>query len=405
MRAYPLYLGVSAAGAFAGTVAFTLNLVYQVETVGLGPLQLLLVGTVMEAVAFLAQVPTGIIADLYSRRLSIIVGHLLMGAGVLVWGLVPQFWAILLANAVWGIGAVCVEGAQEAWLADELGEDDVGPAFARGGQVGQAATIAGILAAVGLATVDLALPIVVGGAVSFLLGLALIGLMREHNFHPAVAISPSGTIRSAGSFRAMRDQAVAGSRAVRARPALVLLFAALFFVAFSSEGIDRLSQPHLLTFPMPGSPLVWFGALAIGGLLAAMAVGEVIRRRIADLPPARLGAVLAGIQAIQVAAIVAFALAGQFWLAAVASLVAGASRGVFGPLFGTWVVARTQSATRATVFSMAGQVDAAGQIVGGPPIGYVGERLTIRAALVATGLVLVPAVWLVGAARRREARE
>jgi len=401
MRSYPLYLSMSAAGAFAGTVAFTLNLIYQVQTVGLGPLQLILVGTVMEVVCFVAQIPTGIIADLYSRRLSIIVGHLLMGTGILLWGLVPQFWAILLANAIWGVGAVCVEGAQEAWVADELGEENVGSAFTRGGQVGQAATVVGILAAVGLASISLNLPIVVGGAVSFGLGLALIALMKEHNFQPV----PAG---ERGSLAAMRSQAVAGGRAVRSQPVLLPLFGALFFIAFSSEGIDRLSQPHLLanfTFPAAGTPLIWFGALGIGGLFAAIAVTELIRRRVANLAPGRVGALLAAFQAVQVVSIVAFALAGNFWLAAFASLVAGGSRAVFGPLFGTWIVARTESATRATVFSMAGQMDAAGQITGGPPIGYLGERFAIRAALVATGLILAPAVWLLGTALRREGRE
>ena len=68
MRAYPLYLSLRAVAAFAHACAYTLVLVYQVRAAGLGPLQLVLVGTVLELVCFAAQVPTGVIADLYSRR-------------------------------------------------------------------------------------------------------------------------------------------------------------------------------------------------------------------------------------------------------------------------------------------------------------------------------------------------
>lgn len=75
VSACPVYLLIRAVAAFAMGTATTLNLVYQIETVGLGPLELILIGTVLEVTCFLAQIPTGVIADLYSRRLSVIVGY------------------------------------------------------------------------------------------------------------------------------------------------------------------------------------------------------------------------------------------------------------------------------------------------------------------------------------------
>ena len=231
MRAYPTYLLLRAVGAFAGACAFTLNLVYQIETVGLGPLELVLVGTALEVTCFLAQVPTGILADLYSRRLSVIVGYLLIGTGVMLEGLVPAFVAILAGNVLWGVGATCVDGAEEAWAADELGEDRVGASFTRGAQVAQVSAVVGIAAAVGLAGVALNLPVVAAAT--------------------------------------------------------------------------------------------------------------------------------------------------------------------------CWMVAGTESRTRATVFSLNGQLDAAGQTLGGPPVGLVGERVSIRAALVCTGLLAAPAVPLLALRRTR----
>jgi DHA3 family tetracycline resistance protein-like MFS transporter len=162
MSAYRRYLLICGVGSFAGRTAFTLSLIYQATVVGLSPLRLVLAGTLMETVYFVAQVPTGVIADLYSRLLSVLIGYLLMGAGLLVWGLLPSFPAILAANVIWSVGAVCVDGAEEAWAADEIEPDRVAQAFIRGGQAGQAGALLGIVAATGLAVFGLGVPIVVG---------------------------------------------------------------------------------------------------------------------------------------------------------------------------------------------------------------------------------------------------
>lgn len=109
MSAYRLFLLMSGVNALALDMAFTLNLVYQVTVVGLGPLQLVLVGTVLELVLFVAQIPTGVIADLYSRRISVVLGYLLTAAGLGVWGLLPTYVAVLVANAIWAVGWTCVD--------------------------------------------------------------------------------------------------------------------------------------------------------------------------------------------------------------------------------------------------------------------------------------------------------
>ena len=78
-------------------------MVYQVETVGLGPLELVLVGTILELTAFLFEIPTGVVADLKSRRLSIIIGYALIGAGFVLEGSIPLFWAVAVAQVLWGV--------------------------------------------------------------------------------------------------------------------------------------------------------------------------------------------------------------------------------------------------------------------------------------------------------------
>jgi DHA3 family tetracycline resistance protein-like MFS transporter len=61
--------------------------------------------------------------------------------------------------------------------------------------------------------------------------------------------------------------------------------------------------------------------------------------------------------------------------------------------------------TRATVHSMTGQVDAFGQIAGGPSVGLVARFFSVVAAITTSGLLLLPAMFLVGRANSQSIAE
>ena len=136
-----LYLALAAASGFLHSMIFTASAVYQVMVVGLNPLQLVLVGSVLEVTAFLGEVPTGVVADVFSRRLSILIGYAVIGCGFLLEGSVPQFTAILLAQVLWGLGYTFTSGATEAWLVDEIGQEQAGPLFLREAQISAVAIL------------------------------------------------------------------------------------------------------------------------------------------------------------------------------------------------------------------------------------------------------------------------
>jgi MFS transporter, DHA3 family, tetracycline resistance protein len=97
-----LFIEFSASAFFS--MMFVVTSLYEATVAGLAPVQLMLVGTALEMSAFVFEVPTGIVADVYSRKLSIIIGSLLMGVGFLVEGFFPAFLPILLAQVVRGLG-------------------------------------------------------------------------------------------------------------------------------------------------------------------------------------------------------------------------------------------------------------------------------------------------------------
>src|SRR5690606_16264346 len=120
LPAYPLFLFLSGSHAFLFTMMSFIHAIYRVEAAHLNPLQLVLLGTALEVVIFIFEVPTGLVADVYSRRLSVIIGYTIIGLAFVLQGSLPFFLPILLGEMLWGLGWTFISGAEDAWLADEI---------------------------------------------------------------------------------------------------------------------------------------------------------------------------------------------------------------------------------------------------------------------------------------------
>src|SRR3970040_1816874 len=80
----PAYLVLAGGYAFFYTTALNFNLVFQTDEAGLSALQLVLVGTALQGTIFFCEVPTGVLADVYSRRLSVVLRLCLLGLCLVV---------------------------------------------------------------------------------------------------------------------------------------------------------------------------------------------------------------------------------------------------------------------------------------------------------------------------------
>ena len=149
---------------------------------------MVLVGTVLEVTVLLFEVPTGAVADVYSRRLSVLIGLALVGCGFLLEGSIPLFWAVLGAQVLWGIGYTFVSGALQAWLAaTRLVSKRPGRFFLRSAQVELIAGLVGTGASAWLARRWLQLPILLGGALYIALAAFMALIMPERGFRPTPA--------------------------------------------------------------------------------------------------------------------------------------------------------------------------------------------------------------------------
>jgi MFS transporter, DHA3 family, tetracycline resistance protein len=400
VRIYLLLVGVYSL-FFAMFATYTA--VYRFSVAGLNAFELVLVGTVLEGSIFLFEIPTGVVADVRSRRASVIIGLFMLGAGWALEGSFPLLAVILIAQVLWGIGYTFTSGAREAWLADELNDEErTGRIYLRGAQVSQMASIVGMLISVALATIRVSVPIVVAGIGVMLLGVLMILIMPEDNFHPVP--HPEKL-----PFAEMRRTFQRGVAVVRGRPVLLTILAIGIFFGMSSEAFDRLWEAHFLAnlgFPALGhlSAVVWFGIINGGAMVLSLVVTEIVLRRVDTTSHIRVTRMLLLINVVLALSVIGFGLAGGFTLGLAAYWVAYTMRTANDPLYTAWVNQSLEPRIRATVFSISSQMDALGQIAGGPLIGLIGATVSIGAAMVTSGLALVPALLLyVRTGRRREA--
>jgi DHA3 family tetracycline resistance protein-like MFS transporter len=402
LNAYKLFLGLQFCVGLFFSMVFVVASLYEATVAGLSGTQLVLVGTTLELTAFLFEVPTGIVADAYSRRLSIIIGFFLMGIGFLVEGLFPIFGMILLTQVLTGIGYTFTSGATQAWLSDEIGEENANRAFLRANQFDLVGALIGMLIAIPLGNIAVNVPILIGGAAVVAIALVLILFMPEHGFKPTR--SEDHTM-----FQHMADIFKKGISAVRSRPVLLSVLGIGFIYGLYSEGWDRLWVKYLIDhFTLPSilgmNEVAFFGLLRAGGMLLSILVTRQVEKRLDANHAPSIARAMLWITVLLSAAIFTFAFSPALAISIIAVMIVSIMRNVMGPLYTAWVNQRLDSDTRATVISMSGQVDAIGQITSGPVAALI-SLWSIRAAITVASLLLAPALPLIARANRLHAED
>jgi DHA3 family tetracycline resistance protein-like MFS transporter len=210
----------------------------------------------------------------------------------------------------------------------------------------------GILLGVALAAIRVNVPILVGGGLFIALGIFLIFTMPETGFRPTPDTERNTWQQMAHTFRT-------GLGMVQRRPMLITILA--IGLVYGLRKVDTTGDRGLAK-----------SQLILAGLL--------------------------------IASLIAFSLSGTFALALAAFWAIAVLRTVIEPLYTTWVNQRIDSNVRATVLSMSSQVDAIGQVAGGPAVGWIGSAVSVRAAILTSSLILSPVLLLYGRAIRSSDR-
>lgn len=360
--------------------------VYLVVDAKLSPSQLVLIGAAQGVIAFVFEIPAGVVADTISRKWSLVVSHILMGAAMIATGLVTNFGALVATQMLWGLSWTFASGADVAWITDELDEPGrVSVVLMRSGRsqlTGAAAGMVGLGALASLTQRSTAM--VLAGAAMLLLGLYVVFRFPEQRF------VPTSTRRWSASWSIL----MRGSALVLRSHAILVMFAATFLVNGATDAFGRLHPRRLVDIGFPPDPLAWFTALGVLTLLVGAAALRLVEPHIDDVRAALRGYVIAC--AAGAAGVVGLATAPEE-LSGSASvlLVAGIAVPLTRTIGTIWVNGQTSGDVRATVHSFLAQAEYAGEIVCGLAVALVarfaGLSLTLVscAALFAITIVLI----------------
>ncbi|WP_341483918.1 MFS transporter [Dactylosporangium aurantiacum] len=115
---------------------------------GLGDGQISLLFALWSGTGILAEVPTGALADRWSRRGALVAAGLLQAAAFALWTVAPGGWVFAAGFVVWGVGGALSSGALEALLYDGLAAAGAQDRYARvAGRVAAAGLLAQVPAA------------------------------------------------------------------------------------------------------------------------------------------------------------------------------------------------------------------------------------------------------------------
>lgn len=383
LRAYYLFRIIA---PFVFAMWLTVAMLYFATRISDDPFQLALLGMALESSTFLFEIPTGVVADFYSRKWSIVLGYIIWGIGFLIQGLSQSYMIVLLSQVIWGLGFTFVSGAPEAWLVDELGEEDSTPIFIRGSQIGQVSSICGIIVATLIGTIDIALPIVVGGIGTLMLAGILALVMPEKGFTPAKRNNQSRW----AILNTFRDS----TQVIRKKAVLRSVIWIGIIIGLSVGGFDALYTPHIVqNFAMPlFEPVIWFGILSAGVMVFTIPALEIAKRYLKNNPNFPVSSILAGFALGTIMGNLIFVWTGNFYIMLLAFWLSQTLRTATKPLFMAWINQHTASSVRATVISMYWQSNAFGNIVGTPILGFIGSFASLRIALTLSALGLTPVI-------------
>ena len=429
-------------------------MVWWVVDLRLSPFRLAVLGTALVLSILVTETPTGVVADLYSRKYSVVAAYVVMGSAMALTPVTELFGVLVTWQVLWGVGWTLQSGAATAWVTDEIahhtshshrsaavmpvepqtavadpGADDGGaadgdPGAGDSGAGGDAAgsdpsrqvdglivrhavfRSVGVMVGLVAATAMGAWSVRGSMAVMGLLAIAAAGYlavtMPEAGFESPRrradgAPKPSRTSAWKDAFALWKR----GAQLVRRSPSLLAVTLSAAVAAGAWEANDRLSVLRLFELGLTEldgqEAVLFFGATWF--VMSALAIPMMtwLRRRLersqADQRSARRDAfLLARFLTVAAAGALAMALSPWFAVALIGWAVLDVAGETAYSLTEAMANRHADSSVRATVVSFVGQAQAVGEVSIGLALGTVAQIVSVPFALaVAAALFAVSA--------------
>ncbi|MFA6158009.1 MAG: MFS transporter [Candidatus Paceibacterota bacterium] len=356
---------------------------------GLNLFEVNLVNVAYFVAMFFFEIPTGAFADTFGRKNSYVISCVLFSLGMIVYSQSYTMAGFIGAEILAGIGRTFGNGAYHAWFVDMLKhhgyKGTTAPVFRKEQMVRQFVSIPGAIAGGYIGSLDLSYPWLVGGCMGIVVALLAWFIMKEDYFVRPPRMSLSASVREMFRMAGQGMRFARKSKVVR----LVVVMNAL--LAFAVQSPNMQWQPF---FRSAVGNVAWFGYIW-AGIATCIFIGihasAWVRTRIRDEPLAMaVSMVAAGIM------LVCAVLSREYVIMAIALFLAHEiPRGAYAPIKDAYLNDHTDQRERATVISCQSVFGHLACLSGLLLGGLAAEMVSISAAWLISGAILVAAPFII----------
>jgi MFS family permease len=393
---YVLLLG----NTLAASLIWGINTIFLLDA-GLSNLEAFAANAFFTAGMVLFEVPTGVVADVWGRRMSFLLGTVTLAAStalyVALWYMDAPFWQWAIVSILLGLGFTFFSGATEAWLVDALrfvGYDGpLEPVFGRAQVIMATATLGGSAGGGFLAqATNLGVPFVVRAVVLLVMFVVAFVLMRDIGFTPNRQGRPVAEMKRIASNSLEYGWRVPAVRNI--------MIAGAFTGGVSIYAFYAL-QPYLLD--------LWGDDKAYGitGLAAAILAGSqiaggLLAPRLRRLFTHRTSALLL-VTAVAVGSVLLVGVANDFYAVLGLIVVWGMTFAAAMPVRQAYLNGLIPSQQRATILSFDSLVASSGGVVAQPTLGRAADVWGYPASYLLSGALSALALPFIARARAQNA--
>lgn len=395
------YLTLVFGNTLAASLIWGINTIFLLDA-GLSNLEAFAANAFFTLGMVLFEIPTGVIADTFGRRMSYLLGTVTLIIStllyVLLWQIDAAFWMWAIASIILGLGFTFFSGALEAWLVDALNatgyKGGLESVFGKGQVVTGIAMLTGSVSGGIIAQLtNLGMPFVVRSLILVIVFVISYKLMHDIGFTP---------IRDRHPLKHMKHVVVESVQyGLRNAPVRWIMLAAPFASGVGVYAFYAL-QPYLLELYGDEKAYTIAGLVA-AAIAGAQIIGGIIAPHARRLVHRRTSALLLGtiLSAVTLAVI---GLVDNFWIVLILVIFWGLIFAAMEPIRQTYINGLIPSHQRATILSFDSLIASSGGVVAQPVLGKVADVWNYGTSFVVAGSISILAAPFIYFARREHAR-
>jgi MFS family permease len=394
------YLTLLLGNTLAASFIWGINTLFLLDA-GLSNLEAFAANAFFTAGMVIFEVPTGVVADTWGRRVSYLLGTITLAGSTLLyyfmWQIEAPFWSWAVVSMLLGLGFTFFSGAVEAWLVDALRyaryEGALESVLGRGQMIGGVAMLGGsVLGGFIAQATSLGVPFLLRVAVLLLMFGVAFRMMKDLGFTPEPPTHP---------LHATREVLSASIEyGLKNPPVRYVMLAAPFTAGVGVYAFYAL-QPYLLE--LYGDPNAYSVAGLAAALLAGMQIiGGYLAPRFRNLFHKRTTMLI--VSAVVSSVILALlGLTNAFWVALGLVSIWGLIFAADLPIRQAYLNDMIPSKQRATVLSFDSLMGSSGGVVIQPILGRVADVYSYGTSFViGSAFQIIAAPFLLASRRQHD---